>query len=329
MYNKLPTIGLVVIALVAILNSGLFIVPEGQQAIITQFGRPIGAPRTEAGLQFKLPFVQEVRLLDKRMLNWDGKPNQIPTKDKKYIYVDTTARWRIADPLLFIRTVQDERKALSRIDNIVESATRDVISGHNLVEAVRNTNSILDRVRRLEAERKTNPDKLNIEDDEVTGEIEAVSEGREKLSAKIVEKARGELKDFGISLIDVQLRRIAYEDSVEKKVYDRMISERRRIAEKIRSVGEGEKAKIRGKTSQDLQQIQSDAYRSVQEIRGKAEAEAINIYAEAIGQDHGFYRFLRTLEAYRGSLRADTNLIVSSDSEFLRLLKETQSAAGN
>jgi membrane protease subunit HflC len=328
MYKHLPTIALALLIVISTSSSAFYIVPEGQQAIITQFGRPIGLPESSAGLKVKLPYVQEVRFLDKRILNWDGKPNQIPTKDKKYIYVDTTARWRIADPLLFIKTVQTERNALSRIDSIMEDATRDSISGNNLVEAVRNTNSILEGIEKAAAARKaaestvTDPDAIEEMEGEVSGEMERVHIGREKLSAMITEKAATNLKGLGIELIDVQLRRIAYEDSVEKKVYERMISERQRIAEKIRSVGKGERAKIGGKTSQDLQEIESSAYRTVQELRGTAEAEAIRIYADAIGQDTEFYELIRRLDAYKKGLGSDTNLLISSDSDFLRLMRD-------
>jgi membrane protease subunit HflC len=332
MYKHLPTIALVILVIISTSSSAFYIIPEGQQAIITQFGRPVGQPDSEAGLKWKLPFVQEVRFLDKRILNWDGKPNQIPTKDKKYIYVDTTARWRITDPLLFIKTVQTERNALSRIDSIMEDATRDAISGNNLVEAVRNTNSILEAIEKAAAAQKTeqeNPTSPESIEEEVTGDIEKVYLGREKLSAMITEKAAANLQGLGIELIDVQLRRIAYEDSVEKKAYERMISERQRIAEKIRSVGKGERAKIGGKTSQDLQEIESSAYRTVQEIRGQADAEAIKIYADAIGQDVGFYELVRRLDAYRRSLGSETSFIVSSDSDFLNLLKNGVTSQGS
>jgi len=311
---------LIVVAAVGIgLLSAAFIVPEGRQAIITQFGKPVGDPITEPGLHFKTPFIQDVRELDARVLNWDGYPNQIPTKDKKYILVDTTVRWRITDPLKFIRTVQNESGAKSRLDAILDALTRDTISNHNLVEAVRNTNNILDVIE----ERKNQPVAEGvIVEEEVVGEIEKILVGREQLSDMIAGRAREELAGLGITVVDVQLRRIAYEKSVEQKVFQRMISERERIAEKIRSVGKGEQAKIQGKTSRDQQQIESEAYRRVQEIKGKAEAEAYRIYAEALGQDPEFYEFVRTLEAYDKALGRDTHFILSTDSDFLRLFKE-------
>lgn len=311
-----------VIVIVAV--SSAYIVPEGRQAIITQFGRPVGDPVTQAGLHTKIPFIQNVQFVDKRILTWDGYPNQIPTRDKKYIVVDTTARWRIHDALKFIQTVQNERGAKARLDAILDAITRDTISNHNLVEAVRNSNSILDYIegRAAEAKKKIAEGSLLVaEEEEITGEIEKIQSGREALSALIAKKAAEELKDFGITVIDVQLRRIAYEASVEKKVYERMISERKRVAEKIRSIGKGEQAKIQGKTSRDLQSIDSEAYRKSQIVRGKAEATSTAIYAKAMSQDPRFYAFVRTMDAYKKSMKPDTHFILSTDSEYLRLLR--------
>lgn len=304
--------------------SSAFTLREGQQAVITQFGRPVRMVK-EAGLQWKLPFIQKVREIDLRILNWDGFPNQIPTRDKKYITVDTTARWRITDPLKFIQTVQSEQGARSRLDAILDATTRDVISSHNLVEAVRNTNSIFDEIKKRQEAAEKPPAEGEIlpavEEEEVVGEIERVEIGREHLSRLILERALEELKNIGIALIDVQIRRIMYEASVQKKVYDRMISERERIAEKIRSTGKGEQSKIDGKTSREVQQIQSEAYRTAQRIKGEAEAKAIAIYAEALGRDPAFYEFSRKLEAYRSSLKPDTRILMSSDSEFFDVLR--------
>jgi len=316
--------GLGFVALIVTLSAA-YVVPEGRQAIITQFGRPIGEPVTEAGVHFKMPFIQSVQYVDKRILTWDGYPNQIPTRDKKYIVVDTTARWRIDDALKFIQTVQNESGAKARLDAILDAITRDTISSHNLVEAVRNTNLILDYIkeRREESQRKLDSGEILVaEEEEVTGEIETILTGRENLSAMIAKKAGEELEPFGISIIDVQLRRISYEQSVEKKVYERMVSERKRIAERIRSIGKGEQAKIQGKTSRDLQRINSEAYRKAQLIRGKAEAEAITITSRAFSQDKRFYEFIRTMDAYKKSLKADTQFILSTDSQFLDLLKK-------
>ena len=312
------SLGLILILLRAI----LFVIPEGRQAIITEFGRPVGEPITEAGLHAKMPFIQEVRFVDKRILSWDGFPNQIPTKDKKYIMVDTTARWRVVDALKFIQTVRNEVGAKARLDTIIDSTTRDIISNHNLVEAVRNSNQILERIREYEQEIEERKEQgENILEDEVTGEIEEIASGREKLSEMIVAQALEELSKLGIALIDVQLRRISYEESVEQKVYERMISERQRIAQKIRSIGQGEMRIIEGRMARDLERIRSEAYRKAQEIRGVADARATAIYAGSIRRDPQFYDFLRSMEAYDESLKGKTRFLLSSDSEFLKYLR--------
>ncbi|MCH2534812.1 MAG: protease modulator HflC, partial [Bdellovibrionales bacterium] len=240
--------------LLIVVYASSYIVREGHQVVITQFGKPVKSVN-QAGLHFKLPFIQDVRRIDLRILSWDGYPNQIPTKDKKYIKVDTTARWQIVDPLKFIQTVQNERGAKSRLDAILDGVTRDIISGNNLVEAVRNSNTILDVIeekrKELKEATKAAADKvgeLPEVQEEVAGEVEPIEIGREKLSGLIVDSAKDELEPLGIKLIDVQLKRIAYEDSVQQKVYGRMISERERIAEKILSFGKGERAKIEGET---------------------------------------------------------------------------------
>ncbi|MFA5139003.1 MAG: protease modulator HflC [Elusimicrobiota bacterium] len=306
--------------LTILLFASAYRVQEWDQVIITQFGKPVGGPITAAGLHFKLPLIQRIWRFDKRILNWDANPNQIPTKDKKYIWVDTTARWRMTDPLLFLQTVQTEENARSRLDGIIEAATRDIISNYNLVEAVRNSDSIIAKVK-LKRDMATRGE-LPPGEEEGIGEIEPIVLGREKLSEMIIEKARAGLKELGIQIIDVQLRRIAYEASVESKVFERMISERQRIAQKIRSVGLGEQSKIRGKITRDLQQIESEAYKRSETLRGAADATAIRNYAAAMNSDPEFYEFLRTLEAYKKALPADTRLILSADSEFLELLKK-------
>jgi membrane protease subunit HflC len=297
----------------------LYVLDEGRQAVITEFGKPVGNPITKAGLHLKKPFFQDVRYVDKRILSWDGFPNQIPTKDKKFIKVDTTARFRIVDALKFIQTVRNKSGAKARLDTILDSATRNVISSHNLVEAVRNSNGILERVKIRKAKEK-DEDEDNI-DEEVTGEIREIDVGREKLSQLIVERAEAELDEFGITLIDVQLRRISYEQSVERKVYERMISERRRIAQKIRSIGSGEKAKIEGRLEKDLRRIRSEAYKQSQIIKGKAEAEVTKIYAKAYSKDPKFYEFIKSMEVYKNSIKDDAKFIMSSDGEFFKFLR--------
>lgn len=311
---------------VVLAHSAFFRVNEAEQALITQFGRIVGEPVSKAGLHFKVPFIQDVRFFDKRILSWDGDPNQIPTKDKKYIIVDTTARWRIIDPVKYAQTVNDERGARARLDGILDGVTRDIISRHNLVEAVRNTNTILERIKaRQEEVKNADPAQALLEvEEEISGDIEPIQVGRERLSDSILERARPELESLGIELIDVQLRRIAYEASVETKVFSRMISERQRIAEKIRSFGKGEEAKIRGKLNLDLKQVESEAYRRSEEIRGRAEANAISIYAESLNKSPDYYKFQRTLEAYRTSLAGKGELVLSTDSEIFKMLKEKQ-----
>ena len=321
MENRSLLIIIVVLAVLAVLNSSFFVISEGQQVIKTQFGKPIGDPLTNAGLQMKLPW-QKAIFVDKRILSWDGQPNQIPTKDKKYIKVDTTARWKIVDALKFIQTVQNELGAKARLDTILDGYTRDIISNHNLVEAVRNSNDILQSVEDQKARVKALKDDGNfVLEEEVSGDIESVKVGREELSQMIVNGADKELEALGIKLVDVQLRRISYEESVEKKVYERMISERQRIAQKIRSIGSGEKAEIEGRLTKDLSQIQSKAYRTSQAIKGKAQGEAASIYAKSLKIDPKFYDFIRSMEAYKKALSRDTKLLLSQDSEFLKFLK--------
>lgn len=293
-----------------------YTIKEGEQVVITLFGKPVRMVK-EAGLHWKWPLAETVRVIDLRMLNWDGYPNQIPTRDKKYITVDTTARWKIVDPLKFIQSVQSQQGAQSRLDAILDATTRDVISSHNLVEAVRNSNAIFDVVNK----RAENKDATQATfEEEVVGDIEKVEIGRENLSKMILDRASKELLPIGIELIDVQIRRIMYEASVQKKVYSRMISERERIAEKIRSIGRGEQAKIEGKTSREVQEIQSEAYRTAQKIKGDAEAKSIAIYARVLNQDPAFYEFTRKLEAYRTSIGSDTRIVLGSGSKFFDVM---------
>lgn len=319
--NKSLVIGIVIFASLIVAKNSIFTVTEGEQAIVTQLGRPVRAI-TQSGLAFKIPFFQDLRYVDKRILSWDGFPSEIPTKDKKYIKVDTTARWRIVDTLKFIQTVQNERGAKARLDAILDATTRDVVSNQNLVEVVRNSNAIIDKVKaKKELIEKSKTDSSKMIEEEITGEIEPVLVGREKLSSEIARDASKELISFGIKLIDVQLRRISYEKSVEKKVYERMISERQRIAQKIISIGQGERAKIEGRIARDLRRIESLAYKKSEEIKGKAEGISTKIYAKSLNVDPSFFSFQRSLEAYKRSLSKKTNFILSSDSEFLKFIK--------
>ena len=316
-----PLLGLLLVGGVWLTGLCFFVVQEGQQVILTQFGRPVGDAITEAGLKFKLPW-RRANMMEKRILNWDGLPRQMPTKDKKFISVDTTARWKIADPLLFLKTLRTRDDAIIKMNSIIETATEETISSHNLVEAVRTTNEIIERNEARQVElREISASGLPVEEEEIIGEIEKIKVGREQLSEIITEKARTKLTPLGITLIDVQLRRISYEESVEDKVYERMVSERERIAEKIRAIGKGKEAEISGKVAKELQQIESQAYRTVQSIKGEAEEKSTKIYAETFGKDAEFYEFYRSLELYRKGLDADDKLILSAQSRFFEVLK--------
>ena len=316
---------------VVTLYSTMFTVKEGQQAFITEFGKIRGEPITKAGLHFKVPFIQDVRTFDKRILQWDGEAEQIPTKDKKYIWVDTTARWRIVDVIRFAQTVQNERVAANRLDGILDGVTRDTISSYNLVETVRNSNLILEKIAQIkkteEPTTQKNIDKegeakavntTELGSDDISGEVEVITTGREELTKQIISSAREALADIGIELLDVQLRRVSYEESVEQKVYERMITERQKIAARIRSFGQGEAAKISGRLNLKLKEIESEAYKKAQQLKGEAEAIAIKTYADSLSQDPDFFEFQETLDSYKQTLRQQTRFILSSDSPYLK-----------
>ena len=293
--------------------SSLYTISETEQVIITQFGEPVGSPHTDAGLHAKVPFIQTVHAFEKRWLEWSGDPNQIPTKDKKYIWVDTYTRWRVKDPLLFYQRVRDERSAQSRLDDIVDGDTRNVIANNDLIEVVRSSD-------RPFTETEDNAS-IDMSAAEAVGKI---TMGRDKITRAILAMSRPIVAEFGIELVDVQIRRVNYVTEVQQKVFDRMVSERRRIAERSRSEGQGKAAEIRGQKERELKGIQSEAYRKAQEIMGKADGEATRIYAEAYGRDPALYQFLKTMETYRKALGADTTLILSTDGEFFRFLKESR-----
>lgn len=300
---------------VIILFSCFFVADETEQYIITRFGKPIRKPITTAGLHFKLPLFEKAIRLEKRILEWDGYPNQIPTRDKKYIVVDTTARWKIVDPLKFIQTVRNERSAQSRLDDIIDSATREAISRHDLVEVVRNSNQILEKVTK----------KLDVDTEEQGEERLALAKvrvGRDKIVHMILKHAKPTIEEYGIELIDVKIKRLNYEESVQKKVFERMISERKRIAEKLRSQGLGKKAEIEGRMNRELNKIESEAYKKSQEIMGEAEAESTDIYAKAYKRDGEFFNFYRTLQTYQNTLDDRVILFLSSDGEFLEILNK-------
>ncbi len=303
-------VGIVVfLALIVLLNS-LYVVSETNQVIITQFGEPKGDAVTEPGLHFKVPFIQKANYFEKRWLEWDGDANQIPTRDKKYIWVDTYARWRISNPLVFFQRVRDERGGQSRLDDIIDSETRNAVANFDLIEIVRSSNREFDLTEELE-------------ELEISTAIPHIQTGREKIAQIVLERSAQITSEFGIDLKDVRIKRVNYVDEVQRKVFERMIAERKRIASKYRSEGDGRSAEIRGEKERELKVIESGAYRKSQEIKGRADAEATRIYAQAYNLDPEFYQFMKTLETYVQSLNKETWLLLSTDSEFLKYLKSS------
>ena len=305
-------IALVLLAATALMSAA-FTVNETEQVIITQFGKPVGAPITSAGLKFKLPFIQDVNPIEKRILEWDGNPTDMPTKDKLYISVDLFARWRIVDPLQYFLRLRDERSAQSRLDDILGSETRNAIAKHELIEIVRTTKD------RVPTQDTTLGDANN-----VLGTLVPIHMGREKVEQQIFAAAAAKVAVFGIELLDIRFMRINYNESVQPKIYDRMISERQQIAEQFRSEGNGEAARINGNRERELQKVRSEAYRRVEEIRGEADATATEIYARTYNQNAEavrFYEFTRTMSAYRDIIAGGTTLVLSTDSELFKFLK--------
>jgi membrane protease subunit HflC len=292
-----------------------YTVHQTEQVIVTQFGKPIGDPTTEPGLHLKLPLIQEVNRIDKRFLEWDGLPVAIPTRDKTYIHVDTYARWRIADPMVYFVRLRDERSAQSRLEDILGSETRNAIAKHDLIEIVR-----------------TDKDRKPLHDESLKvglgtiGVLPPIAFGRWKVEDEIKKAAAVKLAEFGVELLDLRLRRVNYNPDVLDRIYQRMISERRQIAQRFRSEGEGEAARIAGQKERDLNEIQSTAYRKVQEIRGEADAKATEIYARAYTQNAQaaeFYAFLKSMETYRKVLTKESTLVLSTDSDLFGLLKHS------
>lgn len=304
-------IGLAILAVVILfLLGGVYTVSETEQAILTQFGKPIGGLVTRPGLHLKAPLIHVVHRFDKRWLEFDGDANEIPTKDKKYIWVDTYARWRIADPLRFFQAVNDERGGQSRLDDIVDGETRNAIASYNLIEVVRSSNRPFEVIEELEG----------------IGAAEAMTEvkvGRSQIAQIILEKAARITPEFGIELVDVRFKRINYVESVQQKVYERMVSERQRIAERSRSEGQGRAAEIRGQKERDILAVTSEGYKSAQEIKGAADAKATAVYAQAYSRDPQFYQFLKSMETLNASLDKEAWLILSTDSKLLRYLKSS------
>lgn len=300
-----------------VLTGSFYTLKETETAVITQFGRPVGKPATEAGLHFKTPFIQTVNRIEKRVLEWDGPANEMPTKDKTYVEVDAFARWRIADPGLFFVGLRDERSAQSRLEDIIGSEVRAAVASHELIEIIRS-----DKGRTL------------TEDPQKKGAVAAtalpvVKRGRLEIEKDILAASAPKLSPLGIELLDVRIKRVNYNAQVLDRIYKRMISERQQIAQRFRSEGEGEAARILGKKDRDLREVESTAYKQVQQVQGEADAEASRIYAEAYNQSPAaaeFYGFLKTLETYRKILGPGTSVIFSTDSDLFRLLKKSQPA---
>jgi membrane protease subunit HflC len=295
--------------------SSIYTVSEVEQVIITQFGKPVGAPVTSAGLKLKVPFIQDINPIDKRILEWDGSPSDMPTKDKLYISVDLFARWRITDPLQYFLRLRDERSAQSRLDDILGSETRNAVAKHELIEIIRTTK---DRVPLRDVLLTDAELQLDM------GSLLPIQKGRQQVEREIFNAAAEKVRVFGIELLDIRFKRINYNESVRPKIYDRMISERRQIAERFLSEGNGEAARIRGNRVRDLNKIQSEAYRQVEEIRGVADAKATEIYAKAYNQSPeavAFYEFTRIMQAYKSMIGKDTTLVLSTDSDLFKFLK--------
>ena len=298
----------VLVGALILVGGSLFTVSEVEQVIITQFGEPVGDPITTPGLHFKVPFIQTANFFDKRFLEWDGDPNQIPTRDRRFIWVDTYARWRITDPLLFFQRLQNERGAQTRLDDILDGETRNAIARHDLIEVVRTSNR--------------DPVEVEIGDDAEATILEPIEMGRQDIVDEILQAAAARTADLGIELLDLRLKRINYVEEVQRDVFLRMIAERQRIAEEFRSEGQGESARIGGERERDLAQIQSEAYRTAQELRGEADADATAIYAEAYNRDADFYAFTKSLETYELTMDPSTFFILGTDSELLRFLEQ-------
>jgi membrane protease subunit HflC len=312
--KQLAVFGLLIIGAYFLMGA-LYTVSEVEQMIITQFGKPVGVPVTSAGLKVKVPFIQEVNPIDKRVLEWDGSPSDMPTKDKLYISVDLFARWRITDPLQYFLRLRDERSAQSRLDDILGSETRNAVAKHELIEIIRTTKDRepLRDALMTDAERKQN-----------MGSLVPIQKGRKLVEQEIYTAAAEKVRVFGIELLDIRFKRINYNESVRPKIYDRMISERRQIAERFLSEGNGEAARIRGNRVRDLNKIQSEAYQAVEEIRGVADAKATEIYAGAYNQSReaaAFYEFTRTMQAYKSIISENSTLVLSTDSDLFKFLK--------
>ena len=311
--------GLLILAGIVIFGCA-YTVDQTEQVVITQFGKPVGEPinslvddASGPGLHFKIPFVQTANRFEKRILEWDGSPSEMTTRDKLYVVIDTFARWRIVDPLVYLRSLADERRALSRIDDIIGSETRNVVARHDLIELVRS-----------DKDREPEQDETLVEAGALVGHLPPIRFGRKELERQILEAAAPKMGIWGIELLDVRIKRLNYKSGVIGKIYDRMVSERLQIAERFRSEGAGEAAKIEGRKERELKRIQSEAYRKVEEVRGKADAKASEVYAAAYGSSPlaaDFYAFLKTLDTYQATLGSDTTVVLTTDSDLFGLLK--------
>ncbi len=284
-------------------------VMETEQVVITQFGKPVGEAKITPGLKVKAPFIQKTNYFEKRYMEWDGDPNQVPTKDKKFIFVDAYARWQITDPLQFFKRLTDERGAQSRLADILDGETRDYIAGHNLEEIVRSVNRT--------------PTSSGLIGEEAGDTLSDIETGRLAIEKMILVSSNDKVKDLGIVILDVRIKRLNYVEEVRTQIYERMKSERYRIAERFRSEGQGEASKINGEKERDLKTIQSEAFRKAEEIRGRADASAAAIYASAYDKSsssRSLYGFMKSMEAFRMTFDSTTTIILSTDSELYRYL---------
>lgn len=297
-----------IIVLIA-LFSAAYVVDETEQVIITQFGKAIGTPKLEPGLYFKLPIIAQANYFPKNLLEWDGDPGQVPTLDKTFIWVDTFSRWKIVDPLKFFQTVNNVGGALARLDDILDPAVRNFITSYPLIETVRMTNRELDTFE------------VGVDQDQAKRPLGEITTGRQKIIKGILAQAQPKLKAFGIEIVDIKIKRLNYVEQVQRSVYQRMIAERKQIAEKFRSEGEGEARKIEGNQERELKRITSEAYKTAQELKGTADGEATTIYAQAYNKDPEFYSFLKTLDIYKKTMDKNSSLILSTKSDFLKYFK--------
>jgi membrane protease subunit HflC len=308
MKSKGFIIVLIILAFLLI-SGGVYTVDETEQVVVTQFGKVVDEPKKEPGLYFKVPFIQNANYFPKNLQEWDGDPGQIPTLDKTFIWVDTFARWKIVAPLKFFQTVNNVTGALSRLDDIIDAAVRNLITSYPLSETVRRTDRELDTFE------------LGLEDIKDRRDLGSVKLGRQKIVKGIMEQAQPKLAEFGIEVVDVKIKRLNYVEEVQASVFSRMIAERKQIAEKFRSEGTGEARKIEGDREREMKRITSEAYKKAQEVKGKADATATKIYAGAFGLDPDFYSFVKTLQIYKETLDKDSSLVLSTDTEFFKYLK--------